>query len=121
MGSSMFPNGKRCDVLDKNKDIPIKKLYAKYIFRFAVSYAFWSYIYALYNSFYDAGDSFIEKFKYFASYCLSGKLHTWYILVTIGIYMTLPIVKYLIIRLMRKTQVLDFDDVYIFLNCSVCF
>ena len=88
--------------LDKNKDIPIKKLYAKYIFRLAVSYAFWSCIYALYNSFYDAGDSFIEKFKYFASYCLSGELHTWYILVTIGIYMTLPIIKHLINTLDEK-------------------
>lgn len=88
--------------LDKNKDIPIKKLYVKYIFRLAVSYVFWSCIYALYNSFYDAGDSFIEKFKYFASYCLSGELHTWYILVTIGIYMTLPIIKHLINTLDEK-------------------
>lgn len=51
--------------LDKNKDIPIKKLYVKHVFRLAVSYAFWSCIYALYNSFYDAGDSFIEKSQVF--------------------------------------------------------
>ncbi len=90
--------------LDKNKDISIKKLYVKHVFRLAVSYAFWSCIYALYNSFYDAGDSFIEKIKYFASYCLSGKLHTWYILVTIGIYMTLLIVKHLINTLDEKNS-----------------
>lgn len=88
--------------LDKNKNIPIKKLYGKYILRLAVSYVFWSCIYALYNSFFDSGNSFIEKFKYFASYCLSGEIHTWYVLVTIGIYMTLPIIKHLINTLDEK-------------------
>lgn len=88
--------------LDKNKDIPIKKLYGKYILRLAVSYVFWSCIYALYNSLFNAGNTFIEKLKYFASYCLSGEIHTWYVLVTIGIYMTLPIVKHLINTLDEK-------------------
>lgn len=88
--------------LDKNKNIPIKKLYGKYILRLAVSYVFWSCIYALYNSLFNAGNTFIEKFKYFASYCLSGEIHTWYVLVTIGIYMTLPIVKHLINTLDEK-------------------
>lgn len=89
--------------LDKNKEIPLKKLYGKYILRLAVAYIVWSFIYAVYNSFYDAGPSLYEKFKYFLSYCFSGEIHTWYVLVTIGLYIALPILKLIINKADQKT------------------
>ena len=82
--------------LDKNKEIPLKKLYGKYILRLAVAYVVWSCIYAIYNSFYDAGPTLYEKFNYFLNYCISGEIHTWYVLVTIGLYIALPIIKLII-------------------------
>ncbi|MEE3427347.1 MAG: acyltransferase family protein [Ruminococcus sp.] len=89
--------------LDKNKEIPLKKLYGKYILRLAVAYLVWSCIYALYNSFYDAGATLYEKFKYFLSYCISGEIHTWYVLVTIGLYMALPVIRIIINKADLKT------------------
>lgn len=93
MGSSLFSNVKWFAFLDKNKHIPLKKLYGKYILRLSVAYVFWSCIYAIYNSIYDSGNMIIEKIKYFLSYCISGEIHTWYILVTIGLYIALPLLK----------------------------
>ena len=88
--------------LDKNKEIPLKKLYGKYILRLAVAYVVWSCIYAIYNSFYDAGPTLYEKFKYFLNYCISGEIHTWYVLVTIGLYIALPIIKLIIHKANQK-------------------
>ncbi len=82
--------------LDKNKEIPLKKLYGKYILRMAIAYLVWSCVYAIYNSFYDAGPTSLDKIKYFLSYCVSGEIHTWYILVTIGLYMALPLLRFII-------------------------
>ena len=88
--------------LDKNKEIPLKKLYGKYILRLAVAYVVWSCIYAIYNSFYDAGPTLYEKFNYFLNYCISGEIHTWYVLVTIGLYIALPIIKLIIHKANQK-------------------
>lgn len=67
-----------------NKDIPLKLIYKKYIFRMVISYVVWSAIYALLT-----GDTITDKIFAF----LSGHYHMWFILMIIGIYMCLPIIK----------------------------
>ncbi len=82
--------------LNNNKEVPIKKLYFKYILRLFLSYVIWSFIYALYNSFYEAGASLQERFFYFANNCFSGEIHMWYVLMLIGLYISVPIIKFIV-------------------------
>lgn len=84
--------------LNKNKEISFKNLYGHYILRLFTSYVFWSCIYALYNSLYMVSGGINEYIKYFVNYCFSGELHMWYILMTIGLYIALPIIKYIVLN-----------------------
>lgn len=71
-------------VLFLGRDIPIKKLYSKYIFRLLVSYALWSAFYA----FFEQG-TFFERFHYF----LSGPFHMWFVLMMTGLYICTPLIN----------------------------
>jgi len=63
------------------KEISIKKLYSKYILRMLMAFIGWSAIYTLFTS----GD----RIKAF----FTGYYHMWYILMTIGLYMCVPVVR----------------------------
>ena len=63
------------------KDIPIKKLYSKYIFRLVVAFFIWSILYALFTP----GYFFTNVFK--------GHYHMWFLFIMIGVYICIPIVK----------------------------
>lgn len=67
-----------------NRDISTKKLYSKYIFRMSVSFVVWSVIYALFNG----GQT---KDKLIAA--IKGHYHMWFILMIIGVYMCVPLIK----------------------------
>lgn len=67
-----------------NRDIPLKKIYSKYILRLAVSFAVWSIIYALF-----VDGSILNKI----SAMLQGHYHMWFILMIICIYACLPFIK----------------------------
>lgn len=88
--------------LNENKDIPIKKLYSKYILRLFVSYVFWSCVYAAFNSLFEVGDSLSEKFRFFINNCFSGELHMWYVLMIIGLYIASPVIKFLVNNMPKK-------------------
>ena len=79
--------------LDNNKEIPLKKLYGKYILRLFVSYVFWSCVYAGFNMMFETGDGFTNKLKYFINNCFSGEIHMWYVLMCIGLYIASPIIR----------------------------
>ncbi len=79
--------------LNQNREIPIKKLYGKYILRLGISYVFWSVVYALYNMIYATDGSIGEMLHYFLNNCFSGELHMWYVLMTIGLYIITPVLK----------------------------
>lgn len=78
----------------RSKDIPVKKLWCKYIFRMVVSYVFWSYLF-----------TFIIWFPYYTWSLETVKLyikeffvgvpmyHMWFIPAIIAIYMILPLLK----------------------------
>lgn len=79
------------------KDIPIRKLYSKYIPRLAVSFFVWS---ALYASVYSVVKLVLEaeplSFRYIAVHSVTGLLHLWFIPMLIGLYMCIPIFRHLI-------------------------
>ena len=70
-----------------NRDIPIRKLYLRYIPRLAVAFVVWSFAYAI-STGYD--------FKAHKVMWLSGHYHMWYIPMCIGLYAALPIVKQIV-------------------------
>ena len=69
-----------------SRDIPIKKLYSKYILRLLVAYVFWSVIYSVYAN-YSLGVKSIIKGA------LNSHYHLWFIPMMIGLYMCVPILK----------------------------
>lgn len=66
------------------KDIPVRKLYTKYIRRLVFSYVIWSTAYALMES-PDIGTGL--------SLFISGHYHMWFIPMMIGLYMSVPILR----------------------------
>lgn len=73
--------------LKPDKDIPIKKLYSKYIFRIVVAFVFWSFIYAAIN-YMNTGDMISAAYNF-----LKGHYHLWFLFMIIGLYMIVPFVK----------------------------
>lgn len=67
-----------------SREIPLRKIYSKYIFRMAISFLVWSVIYAIFTE----GD-IINKL----SAAVQGKYHMWFVLMIIGLYMCIPIIK----------------------------
>lgn len=67
-------------LLDPKKDLPIKKLFRKYLFRIVIALIFWSVIYSvsLHQSIYPFG---------------SQGAHFWYLGMLIGLYLSLPILR----------------------------
>lgn len=67
-----------------NKEIPLKKIYFKYILRLAIAFIVWSIIYSL----------FIDvSFSQRLLLIIKGHYHMWFILMIIGIYMCNPLIK----------------------------
>ncbi|MBQ3705491.1 MAG: acyltransferase family protein [Clostridia bacterium] len=67
-----------------NRDIPIRRIYSRYICRLAISFAVWAIIYAAF-----AGGSI----RTMIASAAVGYYHMWYILMTIGLYMCIPLIK----------------------------
>lgn len=67
-----------------SREIPIKRIYSKYVLRMASSFFVWSTIYALV-----VGGSPTE----ILAAIVSGHYHMWFILMIIGLYVTIPVVK----------------------------
>lgn len=78
----------------QSRDIPIKKLWGKYILRMAVSYVFWSYLFTFiiwlphYTWSLETIKMFIREF-----FTYGHMYHMWFIPVIISIYMVLPLLK----------------------------
>lgn len=70
------------------KEIPIRKLYLKYIFKLAVSFIVWSVVYVLFFYEYTNGLNLVKAL-------ISGHFHMWFILMLIGLYICVPIIKML--------------------------
>lgn len=74
------------------KDIPIKKLYSKYILRMAVAFVFWSVFYAI---FVEGGR--LSKLVV----AIRGYYHLWFILMIIGLYICTPLIRPIVASVSR--------------------
>lgn len=70
-----------------NKEIPLKKIYGKYIFRIFTAFLFWSLVYAV-DNYVTEGDAqkAVEHF-------VKGHYHMWFLFMISGLYMIVPFVK----------------------------
>ncbi|MBR0035591.1 MAG: acyltransferase family protein [Synergistaceae bacterium] len=73
--------------LNPDKYIPVKTLYAKYIFRIAAAFVLWSFLYAARDCM-KTGD-IVDA----ASHFLAGHYHMWFLYMIIGLYMIVPFVR----------------------------
>lgn len=67
-----------------SKEIPVKRIFTKYIPRLITAYLFWSLVYALYHG----TDRKTMLFHFFA-----GSFHMWYVPMLVGLYLCIPIYK----------------------------
>ena len=71
------------------RDIPIKKLYSKYILRIAVAFVAWSFIYALVSNFRWGILSVLQV-------TLASHYHLWFLPLIAGLYICIPIFRLIV-------------------------
>lgn len=67
-----------------DKDIPVKTIYTKYIFRLFIAFAAWSGFYMLFEE--GSVDTLLR-------HLMGGHYHMWFIPMIIGLYMCIPLMK----------------------------
>lgn len=77
------------------KDIPVKKIFSKYVARLLIAFLFWSAVYACFEKG-DTGDTLAHILT-----LLRGHYHMWFILMIGGLYISLPLLKAMIGRAER--------------------
>ncbi|MBR4196811.1 MAG: acyltransferase family protein [Synergistaceae bacterium] len=70
-----------------SKDIPVRKIYSKYIFRIFTAFLFWSLLYAVHGYIKD------RDIMKAAGHFLKGHYHLWFLYMIAGLYMIVPFVK----------------------------
>ena len=71
------------------KDISIKDIFRKYVFRIVVAYAFWSAVYAFLYKYYNGNAAMKDILREF----LIGHYHMWYLPMIAGLYLVIPLMK----------------------------
>ena len=73
--------------LDNGRPLKLDKLYKGNLFRLVTAFFFWSAVYALekYLKYHDLRQA-VEMF-------LAGRYHMWYLLLTIGLYISVPVIR----------------------------
>lgn len=66
------------------KEIPLKTIYFKYIFRMVIAFVIWAFIYFLFTD---------GSYYYRILLSINGHYHMWFIMTIIGLYMCLPIIR----------------------------
>ena len=83
-------------MLDSGRDLPIKKVYSKYILRIIVAAFVYGLLYKVLRVILDDGFNGIGSFiKDYLLEFVTGKLefHFWYVYAIIGVYIALPILR----------------------------
>ena len=79
--------------LNKDKNISIKKLYSKNILRIFVALMFWGLFYAIFRNIIPYGKSDSNIFKYIINDFFKSYGHLWFLVMLIGLYMAVPILR----------------------------
>ena len=75
------------------RDIPIKKIYSKYVLRLFIAFIVWSAIYTVLMALTISSKGISFNFDNSISAFLGGHYHMWYLLMIMGLYMCIPILK----------------------------
>lgn len=79
------------------RDIPLKKIYSKYVLRMAIAFVAWSYFYSLMTEgTFDNGIINGLKFHLDIASMALGHYHMWFVLMIIGIYICIPFYKMIV-------------------------
>ena len=78
--------------LKPHKEIPLKRLFSKYILRIVTAFLFWSALYAVYSAYYFVGTP-AESISQFFKDLVSGHFHMWFLYMIIGLYLIVPFLK----------------------------
>lgn len=70
-----------------NRNISLKKMYSRYILRMVIAFVVWSAIYAIFMD-----GTIASRLSAF----VQGHYHMWFILMMVGIYMSVPLIKALV-------------------------
>ncbi len=80
-------------MLDEEKEVPVKKVFSKYILNIALLYISWSAIYALPRIAKAIMENQTITFDYIIKQLVSGSFHMWYLVMIIGLYLAIPALK----------------------------
>lgn len=103
--------------LDNVKDITIRKIFAKYILRIAITFICWSLAYVLFGIYIKciSGDDMMYlSMKRYIEQLLTGHYHMWFLYTIIGLYLIAPI-----LRLITKDKKLT--EYFLLLAFIFCF
>ena len=70
-----------------SKDIPLRKIYSKYISRIVTAFLFWSFVYA--SREYMKTGSILKASAHF----IKGHYHLWFLFMIVGLYMIVPFMR----------------------------
>jgi surface polysaccharide O-acyltransferase-like enzyme len=106
--------------LSLDRDVPISKIYGKYLPRMAAAYLFWSFIYTMVFStmrYYNIL-SIAAVWNTLTGTLAGGSAHLWYMWLILGLYMLTPILRSCVMNaspgLMRYWMVISF----LFVSCA---
>ena len=96
-------------VVFMGRKIEIGIMYKKYIRRILITFAFWSFLYTVYNNFFDieyVGLPFIKRVKYsIGSLVNGGTRRMWYLVMLIVLYAIIPILQRCVSNLSLKEYI----------------
>lgn len=99
------------------REIPIKILYKKYIFRMAIAYFVWSLFYAISDTL--VSILFLEEYHTtvidIIGCFVSGAFHLWFLPMIIGLYMCIPLIK----QLTQNDKLIKYFLLLSFIFCFV--
>ena len=70
-----------------SKDIPLRRIYSKYIFRIVTAFLFWSFAYAAMD-YMKTGDILKASAQF-----IKGHYHMWFLFMIVGLYMIVPFMR----------------------------
>lgn len=77
--------------LDPERNVPLKALFQKYIFRLVLAFALWSAVYTAYYV-WDGTYGNLNIFGILTMY-IQGPIHFWYLYAAIGLYLLTPLLR----------------------------
>ncbi len=89
--------------LDKDREFSIKRLYTHSVFRIAVAFVIWSFLYALYQVYSEGGG--VARV---IALTLEGHYHMWFLFMITGLYVITPLLRKLTLKEMKYFLILSY-------------